>query len=763
MACFASAAAVTRSGAAPLQAHRCLPHGSASQQSHVPANQLAAVFIASAFGIVTGRVRRLCRYSPVHGVATSRCRRSRRLAMLAEQRETRLYGAWESPITAEFVTAAGVGLASLKCDPDGVLYWLEGRPEEGGRQVICRYSPKDSSASERSGVDVIPKDHNARTRVHEYGGAAHILGPDGDGVIYSNFSDQRLYWSKADGSVVILTPPEESGNPRYRFADAVLDEERNRLICVREDHSDPAPADVKNTICAVALDGSFRMTVLLSGQDFYAAPRLSPDGDKLAFVTWDHPHMPWDDTELRVASFNSEGGVTLIETVCGGNGQGTSVLQPAWSQDGVLHFVADSSGWWNLYKCNGWTSEEASTCLTPKEAEFAGTAPGWQLGGQNFCFLKDGRIATSYKDSASGASRLLLLGKDGSSEEFGQESLPGLVGGLCPSPDGKFLYFLGGSPDTPSGIYRWSVPKPGEQSSKAEMIICSTREEMRVDANYVSQPKAIEFPTVGGEVAYGYFYAPSNPRFTAPEGTLPPLLVKAHGGPTACTGTSLSLGMQFWTSRGFAVLDVDYRGSTGYGRAYRDRLKGDWGIVDVEDVCAGAQHLVQEGLVDGKKLAIDGGSAGGFTTLAALAFHDTFTAGCSLYGVADLAVLAGDTHKFESRYLDRLVGKYPEDKETYEARAPINHVDKLSCPILLLQGSEDKIVPPNQAELMYDAVKSRGLPCALKIYEGEQHGFRRSENIQDALNSELSFYASVFGFEAAGKDVPKLDIANFEA
>jgi len=698
------------------------------------------------------------------GVAALRRCSSHRTSLQAEPQaqEVRSYGSWESPITAAFVTAAGVGLGSLKCDPDAELYWLEARPEEGGRQVICRYAPNDASASERSGVDVIPKEHNARTRVHEYGGAAHILGPDGDGVIYSNFKDQRLYWNKADGSVVILTPPEETGNPRYRFADAILDMERNRLICVREDHTDPQPANVQNTICAVALDGSFGMTVLLSGQDFYAAPRLNPKGDKLAFITWDHPHMPWDDTELRVANLRPEGDVAVIETICGGNGQGTSVLQPAWSPDGVLHFVADSSGWWNLYKCTGWTSEEPTSCLVQKEADFAGAAPGWVLGGQNYSFLEDGRVATCYKDSATGASRLVIIAKDGSFHEFGQEYLPGLVGGLCTCPDGKFLYFLGGSPDAPSGIYKWSIPKT-EEAVPCELIACSVRDEMRVDPSYISSPKPIEFPTGDGEIAHGYYYAPRNPSFQAPEGTLPPLLVKAHGGPTACTGTSLSLGMQFWTSRGFAVLDVDYRGSTGYGRAYRNRLKGNWGLTDVEDVCAGAQYLVKEGMVAAGKLAIDGGSAGGFTTLAALAFNDVFTAGCSLYGVADLAALAGDTHKFESRYLDRLVGKYPEDKDVYEARSPICHVDQLACPILLLQGSEDKIVPPNQAEVMYEAVKSRNIPCALKIYEGEQHGFRRSENIQDALNSELSFYASVFGFEAAGEDVPRLDIANFGA
>eukprot|EP00930_Biecheleria_cincta_P052168 TRINITY_DN37410_c0_g1_i1.p1 TRINITY_DN37410_c0_g1~~TRINITY_DN37410_c0_g1_i1.p1 ORF type:complete len:779 (+),score=107.85 TRINITY_DN37410_c0_g1_i1:22-2337(+) len=726
---------------------------------------LGAVVAVRQVGKTKGRRRCLCALSQRH--LARRQRISRRAVPASEpgaSRQTRPYGAWESPITAALVTAAGVRLGALSCDSDARLHWLEGRPQEGGRQVVCRYEPENASASERSGLDVLPDDHNARTRVHEYGGGAYILGPDGDGVIYSNFKDQRLYWQKADGSSLPLTPQEEGSNPTFRFADACLDLKRNRLICVREDHTNPEPAKVENTICAVALDGSLGMEVLIYGQDFYAAPRISPDGRKLAFITWDHPHMPWDDTELRVANLNDAGRVTVLETICGGNGQGTSVLQPAWSpDDGVLHFVADTLGWWNLYKCNGWNSEEATSCLTSHfEEDFSGPAPGWSLGQQNFCFLEDGRVATCYRDIVTGGSRIVLIGKDGSTESFGQECLPAVVGGLCPCPDGKLLYFLGGSPDTPSGIYRWRIPKAGEKADGAEMIVCSTRKELQADPAFLSRPESVEFPTGDGEVAHGYYYAPNNPGFVAPEGSRPPLLVKAHGGPTACTGTSLSLGMQFWTSRGFAVLDVDYRGSTGYGRAYRNRLKGNWGICDVEDVCAGAEHLVKQGLVDPKKLAIDGGSAGGFTTLAALAFRDVFTAGCSLYGVADLAVLAGDTHKFESRYLDRLVGKYPEDKETYEARAPICHVEKFACPILLLQGAEDKIVPPNQAELMYEAVKSRGLPCALKVYEGEQHGFRRSENIQDALNSELSFYGSIFGFEPAGEDIPALEIANFE-
>jgi len=596
-----------------------------------------------------------------------------------------------------------------------------------------------------------------------------VLGPDGDGIIYSNFADQRLYWAHSNGDVVNLTPPEAfEEDARFRFADGVLDAARRRLICVREDHGESGPANVVNTICAVSLDGSGSMEVLLSGCDFYSAPRLSPDGRKLAYVCWNHPNMPWDATELRVATLDGEtGAVSGTGTVCGGAGREISVLQPSWSVEGALHFIADLTGWWNLYRCDDEGAPPVNLC--PRSAEFSGPAPGWSLGAQSYCLLPDGRVAACCEDREAGASRLLLLGGDGPMREFGQECLPRSVTSPCPSPDGKTLYFLGGDPDKPGGIYAWSVPPEtghagAATAAPADVIACSMSSEMSIDPAFVSRPQPLRFPTAGGECAYGYYYPPVNPLFQPPTGAKPPLLVKAHGGPTACARVSFSPSIQFWTSRGFAVLDVDYRGSTGYGRAYRDRLKGNWGVVDVEDVCAGAEFLVAEGLVDPAQLAIDGGSAGGFTTLGALAFRDVFTAGCSLYGVADLAALAGDTHKFESRYLDGLVGRYPEDAEVFDARAPIKHAEQLSCPILLLQGAEDRIVPPSQAETMYAALEARGIPCALKVYPGEQHGFRRSENVEDALNSELVFLTRVFGIEAAGAaELPPLRIANLDA
>jgi len=390
--------------------------------------------------------------------------------------------------------------------------------------------------------------------------------------------------------------------------------------------------------------------------------------------------------------------------------------------------------------------------VLPMDVDFGGKSPGWVFGQQAHRFLPDGRLAAHYVDGASGASAVVLVSDDGTREVFSGEEhgLPRAVGALVPGPDGTF-YVSGGGPDAPSAIYSWAP------ASRSRGKIASSSSASIPDG-YVSTPEPVSFPSVAGE-AHGYYYAPTHATASSDEAA-PPLLVKAHGGPTSCASPTYNPTIQFFTSRGFAVLDVDYGGSTGYGRAYRERLKGAWGVVDVDDVCAGAEYLVARGLADAKRLAIDGGSAGGFTTLGALAFKDTFTAGCSLYGVADLAALAGDTHKFESRYLDGLVGVLPKDAALFAARAPINSVDTLNCPVLLLQGDEDKVVPPNQAELMHAALMKKKIPTALKIYKGEQHGFRKAENIEDALNSELYFYGRVFGFEPAGDDIVPFPIDN---
>ncbi|KAL3933512.1 MAG: hypothetical protein SGBAC_010365 [Bacillariaceae sp.] len=663
------------------------------------------------------------------------------------------FGAWESPITSQSITAGSVRLGGLTFH-DKTLYWLEGRPQEGGRQVLCTAKG-----------DVLPKDSNARTRVHEYGGAAVVMAKDA--VYFSEFATQQLCRLKGDDK----KPMTPDGN-RYRFADGVYDETTNQIFCVREDHLEEGkatPQQVVNEIVAVKLDGSMEMKVLATGNDFYAAPRLSPDGTKVAYITWNHPNMPWDATELRVTDMK-ESAETASHTLLAGSDKDTSIMQPKWHpQTGDLYFISDQSGFYNIYRSTSDVMSESVTVdeidsILPMEVDFGGAAPGWSLGQEGFTFLADGRLISQYKKD--GESVLLVADvptKDGNKVatnlvEFGtKDGLPMQFGGVvvdnsatADSPEAKDIYFLGGSPSTPSSIYKWNLAAKGP----AEILKKSST--LSFQDSVISVPQPVEFPTTLGK-AYGYYYPPKNGDYQCTTESAPPLLVKAHGGPTACTGTSFNAGIQFWTSRGFAVLDVDYGGSTGYGRDYRRRLRGSWGIVDMDDVCNGATHLVKEKLADGDRLCIDGGSAGGYTTLGALAFKDVFKAGCSLYGVGDLTALAGDTHKFESRYLDGLVGPYPEAEAVYKERSPIESADKLSCPVLLLQGSEDKIVPPNQAEMMHKALLEKGIPTCLKIYEGEQHGFRKAENIEDALDSELAFYGKVFGIDVPGAVDIKID------
>jgi len=666
-------------------------------------------------------------------------------------------------------------MGSLKTNNEGSLFWIEGRSKEGGRQVVCKYQPDHAESTERGGVDQVDKNANVRTRVHEYGGGAYTLHPDG-GVVYSDFASQRLFWINKDGVRVALTP--ETPDGQYRFADGVVDPVSKTLVCVREDHGpkgDAAPTEVVNEVVSVSLDGYGTMTVLATGRDFYQAPRVSPSGQQLAYITWDHPSMPWDTTELRVADLSSSttasnNSDTSSHVLVDGMDADTSVLQPAWHPGtGSLYYISDASGYHNLYRLSPGETSGPGVSVLPKEIDFGGSAPGWVFGQQGYAFLADGRVAAHYPDRSTGETALVVFEEDttGSSDIPAvvasslqimgrKDGLPHSFAGLAPSPDGS-LYLVGGGPDVPSGVYRWDgLVGGGSSKSDAELLACSSNAQ--IPDGFVSVPKPVEFPSPLG-TSFGFYYPPTHPTASSDE-EAPPLLVQVHGGPTACTSASFNPGIQFFTSRGFAVLDVDYGGSTGYGRAYRRRLRGNWGIVDIDDVCAGANYLVDQKLADPKRLAIDGGSAGGYTTLGALAFRDVFTAGCSLYGVADCSALAADTHKFESRYLDGLIGAWPEEKELYDKRAPINSIDTLSCPILLLQGDEDKIVPPNQAESMHAALLKKKIPTALKMYKGEQHGFRKAENIEDSLNSEMYFYSRVFGFTCAGDDIKPFPIDN---
>ena len=637
------------------------------------------------------------------------------------------YGSWESPVTADLIVAGATALGQLALDGDDV-YWVEMRPRESGRNVIVRRTPDGQI------TDVTPTSFNARTRVHEYGGGAFTVE---DGTVYfTNFDDQRLYRQERDGVPVPITPPGDK-----RCADMVVDTQRGQIICVYEDHDTESDEPV-NMLVSIPVDGSSGATVLVSGADFYSSPRLSPDGAKLAWLNWDHPNMPWDGVELWVADLDDAGAVANAELVAGGAEE--SVFQPEWSPGGVLHFISDRTGWWNLYR----RRDGAVEALAPMEAEFG--KPQWVFGMSTYGFDTDRRIVCSYATNA--VWRLALLDTE--------------TGRLEPI-DIPFTE-MGGRGDIKAGNGR-TVLEAGASSEPMTLISIDLESleweplrrssETAVDSGYLSPSQPIEFPTEDGLTAHGIYYAPNNRDYQPLPDEKPPLLVKSHGGPTSTASTALDLSIQFWTSRGFAVLDVNYGGSTGYGRAYRERLKGRWGIVDIDDCVNGARYLAERGLVDGDRLAIDGGSAGGYTTLAALTFRDVFKAGASYYGVSDLEALAKDTHKFESRYLDSLIGPYPQRMDLYHERSPIHFTDRLDCPLILFQGLEDKIVPPDQAEKMFDAVKAKGIPTAYVAFEGEQHGFRRAENIKRTLEGELYFYSRVFGFEAAGALEP-VDIVN---
>ena len=629
------------------------------------------------------------------------------------------YGSWRSPITSQLIASGTIGLTQIEVDGDDV-YWIEMRPTEGGRCVIVRRT------SDGRTLDVTPSPFNARTRVHEYGGGAFAVA---DGTVYfSNFADQRLYRQDRGAQPRPITPEAD-----LRYADGVIDRRRGRMICVREDHSG-TDREAVNTIVGANVAGPHEGDVLVAGNDFYSSPRLNRDGSRLAWLTWNHPNMPWDGTELWVGELEDDGSISRAELVAGGPDE--SIFQPEWSPEGVLHFVSDRSGWWNLC-C--WRDGRVEP-LVEMEAEFG--RPQWLFGMPTYAFESVGcivcalgRRGTWQLGSLKRASRRLELIETPYSEIMGVRAIPGRV------------VFLGGSPTKEMSVVQLDVA-----SSLVEVLRSSS--DVAVGTAYLSGPEPIEFPTERGLTANALFYPPRNGDYAAPSAERPPLLVRSHGGPTSAVSSALNLGTQYWTSRGIAVLDVNYGGSTGYGRAYRKRLEGQWGGVDVEDCVNGARYLVERGDVDGERLAIAGGSAGGYTTLCALTFRDVFRAGASHFGVSDLEALARETHKFESRYLDRLIGPYPERADLYRQRSPISFSDRLSRPVIFFQGLEDKVVPPNQAEQMVGVLQAKGVPVAYLAFEGEQHGFRRAENIRRALDAELYFYSRIFGFELAERVEP---------
>ncbi len=638
------------------------------------------------------------------------------------------YGSWKSPITTDLIVSGSIGLGEVALDGEDI-YWVEMRPAEGGRMVVVKRTP-DGEIS-----DITPGPFSARTRVHEYGGGAYLVH---EGTVYfSNYSDQRMYRQDSGEAPEPITPETD-----MRYADGCFDAARNRVICVREDHTqDGEPI---NAIVAVDALGKAEQVVLSQGSDFCSTPRISPDGSTLAWLTWDHPNMPWDGTLLLVASINDQGLLGELQVVAGGKTE--SIFQPEWSPDGAFHFVSDRSGWWNLWR---WEDGQLRQ-LTDRNAEFG--KPQWVFGSDTYSFASAELIACSYVENGAWKIATLdiesgmLLAVETPFSEMGRGDLK--AGG------GKVV-FIAGAPSLPMTLVLYDLAENKWRELRKS-------HDLEVEPGFISEPQPVEFPTEDGKTAHAFFYPPKNNDFQGPAGEKPPLLVKSHGGPTGAASTALNLGIQFWTSRGIGVLDVDYGGSTGYGRAYRERLNGAWGIVDVDDCCNAALHLVSKGEADENRLAIDGGSAGGYTTLAALTFKDVFKAGASHYGVSDLEALAKETHKFEARYLDGLVGPYPERRDLYRERSPINHTEGLSCPLILFQGLEDQIVPPKQAEMMFDAVRAKGLPTAYIPFEGEQHGFRRAENIKRALEAELYFYSKIFGFDLADPVEP-VDIVNLPA
>ena len=613
--------------------------------------------------------------------------------------ETLPYGSWPSPITAASLVERAVSLSDLRAGA-GALYWSESRPAEAGRQVIVRWVPGGDP------VDVLPPPFSARTTVHEYGGGAFCVA--GGTVFFSNFDDQRLYRLDAGGEP---QPIAEGG----RFADC--DVHGDRLACVRERHLEGG--EVVNDIVEVQ-DG--KLTVVAAGHDFYAAPRFAPDG-RLAWLAWDHPRMPWDGTVLEPGpGSRSEG---RSGPVAGGPDE--SVTQPRWSPAGALHWISDRTGWWNLYA--------EGEALAPMEAEFAG--PAWVFGDSDYDFLSDGRVVAHW------TGHLGVLGEEPLDLPYTSFS--------SVTAFGDKVAAIAASPTRAPAVV---VIDP----TTGEVTVIRESRPTAVDPAYLSTPRAVAFPTTGGRTAHALFYPPANPMAAGPPGERPPLIVTSHGGPTSQASTALNLRTQFWTSRGFALVDVDYRGSSGYGRAYRRQLDGQWGVVDVDDCVAAARYLAEEGEVDGRRMAVRGSSASGLTALLALTRrpsgpgrgkHGVFAAGASLYGVVDLAALATDTHKFEARYLDGLVGPWPEAAEVYRARSPLTHADELSAPLIIFQGLDDKVVPPAQAEVLVDALRRARLPFAYLTFEGEAHGFRKAETIQRVMEAELSFYGQVLGFTPA--------------
>lgn len=644
-------------------------------------------------------------------------------------KNTAPYGSWVSPVKAELLATAGIGIGDAAPYAGGIC-WLERRPLESGRNVLVVRSANCTTC------DLTPAGFNVRTTVHEYGGGSFVSF--GSTMYFSNFTDQRLY-RQIDGGEPEPVTPEPSKPWGWRYADMQVTPDGSKIVCVREIHSEDGQVD--NELAVLTADGSAPVVTIASGYDFYANPRISPDGKQLAWICWNNPNMPWDGTELWLADLAADGTLANARMLAGGLTE--SVTYPTWGPGGELVASSDRTNWWNLYRLHDGKIEQ----LVDMPAEFSG--PAWVFGLSFFTFLPDGRIACIVNQDGFDSLALLTPGK----AELEPLLLDYTVLGSLHYHDGKLL-MVAGSAEKPSAVILFDL-----ETRQVEVV----KQSMTVDitAAYFSIPEPIAFPTENGQTAYALYYPPVNPDYEAPAGEKPPLLVCSHGGPTGQTNASFSYSMQYWTSRGIGVVDVNYGGSTGYGREYRERLKDNWGIVDVNDCVNAAKYLVARGLADVNRVAVRGGSAGGYTTLRALTWTDFFKAGASYFGVSDLEGLVKDTHKFEAQYLFGLVGPYPERKDIYDERSPVKAVDNISCPVILFQGAEDRVVPPSQAEVIVHALIRNETPYAYLLFEGEQHGFRKAETITRAASAELYFYGKVFGFEPAD-EIETVEIHNME-
>ncbi|MCF6194391.1 MAG: prolyl oligopeptidase family serine peptidase [Kangiellaceae bacterium] len=658
--------------------------------------------------------------------------------------ETKPYGSWTSSLTAEKLADKGIRYGHMCVDGDDV-YWLESRAKEKGRNVLVKCNSNGGIS------EPLPISYSVRSKVHEYGSGDFLVK---EGILYfSNYKDQCIYrFALLNTTIEPQKLTEENSNGEDRYADYCLSTNKKYLVCVRERHQD---GRVDNELVCINLSvtegdrrkGADSLRVIRSGFDFYTFPRFNPQSDRLCCTCWNQPDMPWDAAELWVADFQEGGNIDAAYRITGGHTRANgstqdidlpqrdeqyceknycAIYQPSWDDKSVLHYVSDASGWTNLYSHH----DGLLNALTPIDKEFG--IPQWSLASSTYAIGKNNKIYAVYIekgeqflcqiDTETGKIETLVLPFN----EFGEH--------LLLSEDK--LYFRAAGASVNEAIYRYET---GSNTLK----ILSKPNDFPLPEEELSIAQSIEFISAEKRKSYAFYYQPHNIKYQPTDNTNPPLIVMSHGGPTGMTSSSLNAAIQFWTHRGFAVVDVNYGGSTGYGNKYRNSLKGNWGVVDAEDCIAAAQYLVNEGKADKNSLLIRGGSAGGYTTLCALTFHDVFTAGCSRYGVADLESLASDSHKFEARYLDSVVGPYPKEKALYRERSPVHHTEQLSCPILLLQGKDDKVVPPNQAEMMVKVLKEKGIPYAYRLYEGEGHGFRKAETIIDALNSELSFYRQV--------------------